>query len=35
MRLAGGGCKPAITLLGIARLFDPALMVEIEATAVA
>lgn len=32
---AGAGCKPVSTLLGVARLFDPAIMVEIEATAVA
>lgn len=29
------GCQPACTLLEVASLFDPALMVEIEATAVA
>jgi enamine deaminase RidA (YjgF/YER057c/UK114 family) len=32
---AGPGCKPTATLLGVTRLFDPAAMVEIEATAVA
>ena len=34
-RLAAAGCKPAITLLGISRLFIPSLMIELEATAVA
>ena len=34
-RLAAAGVQPAITLLGIARLFIPQLMIEIEATAVA
>ena len=34
-RLAAAGIQPAITLLGIARLFVPSLMVEIEADAVA
>ncbi len=34
-RLAGAGVQPAVTLLGIARLFLPELMIEIEATAVA
>ena len=29
------GCKPTSTLLGVNRLFEPSLMVEIEATAVA
>ncbi|MCC6763631.1 MAG: RidA family protein [Deltaproteobacteria bacterium] len=33
MRLAEASCRPASTLLGVARLFHPALMVEIEATA--
>ena len=33
-KLAQGGCRPASTLLGVARLAIPALMVEIEATAV-
>ncbi len=32
---AQAGCKPVSTLLGVARLFDPSIMVEIEATAVA
>lgn len=32
---AGDGCKPSCTLLGITRLFEPELMVELEATAVA
>ena len=32
-RLAEAGCKPASTLLGVARLFHPAILVEIEATA--
>lgn len=34
-RLAEAGCRPASTLLGVARLAFPELMVEIEATAVA
>ena len=34
-RLQAGGCKPASTLLGVARLADLEWMVEIEATAVA
>ncbi len=34
-RLAGAGCRPASTLLGVARLAFPELLVEIEATAVA
>lgn len=34
-RLAKANCKPAVTLLGVARLFIPTLLVEIEATAVA
>ena len=34
-RLAGAGVQPAMTLLGITRLFLPELMIEIEATAVA
>jgi enamine deaminase RidA (YjgF/YER057c/UK114 family) len=33
-RLADAGCHPASTLLGVARLAFPELMVEIEATAV-
>ena len=32
-RLAEVNCRPASTLLGVARLFHPAIMVEIEATA--
>jgi enamine deaminase RidA (YjgF/YER057c/UK114 family) len=32
-RLAAAGCRPASTLLGVARLFNPSLMIEIEATA--
>jgi enamine deaminase RidA (YjgF/YER057c/UK114 family) len=32
-RLRQGGCRPATTLLGIAALFLPELLVEIEATA--
>jgi enamine deaminase RidA (YjgF/YER057c/UK114 family) len=34
-RLAAAGVQPAITLLGVARLFAPELMIEIEADAVA
>jgi enamine deaminase RidA (YjgF/YER057c/UK114 family) len=34
-RLAGAGCRPASTLLGVARLAFPELLVEIEATAAA
>jgi enamine deaminase RidA (YjgF/YER057c/UK114 family) len=34
-RLAAAGCKPSSTLPGVAALFHPDLMVEIEATAVA
>ena len=33
-RLAAAGCKPASTLLGVAALFHPDIMIEIEATAV-
>jgi enamine deaminase RidA (YjgF/YER057c/UK114 family) len=33
-RLSGAGCSPASTLLGVARLASPELLVEIEATAV-
>ena len=33
--IAGDGCKPASTLLGVAALFDPEIMIELEATAVA
>jgi enamine deaminase RidA (YjgF/YER057c/UK114 family) len=32
-RLAEAHCRPASTLLGVARLFHPAILVEIEATA--
>jgi len=32
-RLAEANCRPASTLLGVARLFHPDIMVEIEATA--
>ncbi len=32
---AGAGCKPVATLLGVARLFQPTTLIEIEATAVA
>jgi enamine deaminase RidA (YjgF/YER057c/UK114 family) len=32
---AGEGCKPVSTLLGVAALFEPSIMVELEATAVA
>jgi enamine deaminase RidA (YjgF/YER057c/UK114 family) len=34
-RLAEAGCQPASTLLGVARLAFPELLIEIEATAVA
>jgi enamine deaminase RidA (YjgF/YER057c/UK114 family) len=33
-RLAEAGCRPASTLLGVARLAFPSQLVEIEATAV-
>jgi enamine deaminase RidA (YjgF/YER057c/UK114 family) len=33
MKLMEAGCKPASTLLGVAKLFHPSIMVEIEATA--
>jgi enamine deaminase RidA (YjgF/YER057c/UK114 family) len=33
-RLGEAGCRPACTLLGVARLFIPELLVELEATAV-
>jgi enamine deaminase RidA (YjgF/YER057c/UK114 family) len=33
-RLRGAGCQPASTLLGVAALFHPDILVEIEATAV-
>ncbi len=32
---AEDGCKPVSTLLGVTRLFEPEIMVELEATAVA
>src|SRR5690606_2448442 len=32
---AADGCRPVCTLLGVASLFEPELMVELEATAVA
>lgn len=32
---ASAGCKPVSTLLGVTRLFQPSIMIEIEATAVA
>ena len=31
--IAAAGCRPASTLLGVARLFHPDILVEIEATA--
>lgn len=34
-RMAAAGCKPSSTLLGVAALFHPDIMVEIEVTAVA
>lgn len=34
-RLRKGGCVPSGTLLGVARLFHPDILIEIEATAVA
>ena len=34
-RLSAAGCQPASTLLGVARLAFPELLIEIEATAVA
>jgi enamine deaminase RidA (YjgF/YER057c/UK114 family) len=33
--MAGDGCKPVSTLLGVAALFHPDIMIELEATAVA
>ena len=33
-RLAQGGCRQASTLLGVARLYHPDILIEIEATAV-
>ena len=32
---AGDGCKPVATLLGVTALFEPEIMLELEATAVA
>lgn len=32
---AGDGCKPVGTLLGVSALFEPEIMIELEATAVA
>jgi enamine deaminase RidA (YjgF/YER057c/UK114 family) len=34
-RLAAAGVQPAVTLIGVSRLFAPTIMVEIEAEAVA
>jgi enamine deaminase RidA (YjgF/YER057c/UK114 family) len=34
-RLGAADCRPACTLLGVATLFEPEIMVELEATAVA
>jgi enamine deaminase RidA (YjgF/YER057c/UK114 family) len=34
-RILEAGCRPASTLLGVARLFHPDIMVELEATAMA
>ena len=33
--MAGDGCRPVSTLLGVTALFEPEVMVELEATAVA
>ena len=33
--MAGDGCQPVSTLLGVTALFEPEVMVELEATAVA
>jgi len=33
--IAADGCSPAATLIGVARLYDPSILVEIEGTAVA
>jgi enamine deaminase RidA (YjgF/YER057c/UK114 family) len=33
--IAAAGCIPVATLLGVTRLFEPSIMIEIEATAVA
>lgn len=32
--IASSGCQPTATLLGVARLYHPAIMLELEATAV-
>lgn len=32
---AADGCSPVSTLVGVTRLFEPSIMVELEATAVA
>jgi enamine deaminase RidA (YjgF/YER057c/UK114 family) len=32
---AGDGCRPVSTLLGVSALFEPEIMIELEATAVA
>ena len=32
---AGDGCRPASTMLGVTALFEPEIMIELEATAVA
>jgi hypothetical protein len=32
-RLGEAGCRPASTLLGVARLFLPEILIELEATA--
>ena len=34
-RLVAAGCKPASTLIGVARLFHPDVLIEMEATAMA
>jgi enamine deaminase RidA (YjgF/YER057c/UK114 family) len=33
--LGAAGCTPVATLLGVTRLFEPSIMIEMEATAVA
>lgn len=33
--LAADGCSPSATLIGVSRLYDPSIMVEIEGTAAA
>ena len=33
--ISASACKPTATLLGVTRLYDPTIMVELEATAVA